>query len=127
MKKVTLNITVTEEDLDTLKGIMITDDKSGIINHIISLATEKIKEPLKELSMFQNVLLKGLLKLNDIPLNIFNFEYQSDIAELEKIGVISFTDLDNLKIIHLNFDYDNEHNESIDTIYEILKKQFNLK
>lgn len=131
MKEVTISVTISEDDLFNLKiaqSSLSDISNSGIIDHIITLAEDKFKLPPKEITVFQEQLLKGLLKLNDVPIEVFNFEYHTEIAELEKLGIISYMDKNGMKLIHLNFDSDKYKSTMfLDEIYIEFKKQYNIK
>lgn len=134
MKEVTITISVTEDDLETLKGISISDDKSGIINHIYHLAVDKFGKGRGEVKLtpIQDIVVKGLIKgefenINyPIPLNFFNVEYFGEISQLKEFDMIDIKDLNGVKMIYLNSDYTEKY-ETLDMCIEEYKKMFNVK
>lgn len=131
MRECTITVTITEDDLSNLKiaqSSLSDIGNSGIIDHIITLAEDKLKLPPIELTEIQDVLIRGLMKLNDVPVKAFNVEYYAEISELEKMGVISIIDNENLKLVHLNFDVASYKDKLfLDEIYIKLKEKYNLK
>lgn len=125
MKNITISL--SNRDIETLKRLSVLKGTDEILDNIISKVEKEIERSTKELTIFQISILKVLLQTQDIPLTILNSEDQTGLEELEQLGILTISKFSDIQIVHLNFKYDNKKFSTIESIFEELKKRFNLK